>query len=99
MKTPTLTEHIRDLEAKRLSAQRRESDAMAKIKRISGVATADGRRQLTAEEDRVVDAAMAEKRSAADEQTRLAGQLEEARRIADDEASIDAQLSTRDVTY
>jgi hypothetical protein len=57
MKIPEL---IRDIEARMLSEQRRESDASAKLKRIADLAEAEGRKRFSVAEDAEPDRLMLE---------------------------------------
>jgi HK97 family phage major capsid protein len=85
----TLTELIRDIESRQLAAQRRESDATMKIKRLVGLAEAEGRKSFTEAEEKQVDQWTAAKRAASDELKRLEGELVTARQIKAEDAEND----------
>jgi HK97 family phage major capsid protein len=75
-----------DLERQRVTAQRAFSDAETKIARLLKRANAEGRKNLTAEQDVELDRLTALKRSADDDVRRLEGKLEQAREIAAESA-------------
>jgi HK97 family phage major capsid protein len=91
----TIDELIVDIEAQHLAQQRAESDAELKIRRILQRAEAEGRKQLTADEEREFDRLTAAKRTAGDEVKKLAGGIEQAKAIAAEQAENDA--AARDV--
>jgi HK97 family phage major capsid protein len=86
----TIDELLRDVEAQHLNAQRAESDAETKIRRLLKRAEAEGRKQLTADEEREFDRLTEVKRSASDEVKRLAGGIEQAHAIAAEQVENDA---------
>jgi HK97 family phage major capsid protein len=85
---PTIAEHIGTLEQARRAAERRQSDADAQLKRLLRKAEAEGREDLTPDEDARVRQLMEDKRQAKEEISRLDGQLTEARRIEGEEAEV-----------
>ena len=85
----TLTELVRDIESRQLAAQRRESEATLKIKRIVGLAEAEGRKSFTEAEEKQLDQWTAAKRGASDELKRLDGELATARQVEAEEAEND----------
>ena len=96
---PTLDQAITTAEQQRRDAERRQGDAVEKLKRLTGIAAAAGRTNLTADEERQADEWLKQKRAAADDITRLGGQLEGLRTVQAEEAEVDRKLATVDRTY
>ena len=87
----TIAEYIRGIEARQLAAQRRESDATTKLKRIVDLADAEGRKRLSEADEAKLDRLTAAKRAAADELKRLAGELKMAREVEREDIEADAE--------
>jgi HK97 family phage major capsid protein len=83
---PTIQSLTDDLERQRVIAQRSFSDAETKIGRLLKVGVAEGRKNLTADEETELDRLTGLKRSADDDVKRLEGKLEQAREIAAESA-------------
>ena len=81
----TIDELIADLERQRVTAQRAESDAQDKIRRLVQRVEATGRKTTTADEDAELDRLTERKRSAGDDAKELTGRIAQAREIAAEE--------------
>ena len=88
MPTMTIDELLARTEAERVAAERRQSDADAAIKRVLRRLKAEGRTEGTEEEDRRLKELIEVRRTAGDEVTRLEGQLDAYRKLAEEEADV-----------